>query len=108
MIGEKLSVVDKFKLLKDLGYDGVEIGTRQKIDKKEVARAREVTGLPVHGVINASNPDIKVAVDLSKAYGGTSVLPNPVPTIRVSTNPGVPVVSSMSVLPGVATPVTSR
>ena len=74
MVQEKLSILDKFKLLKDLGFDGVEIRTRDKLDKTDVAKARDATGLPIHGVINSSNPDIVSAIDLAKFYGGTSVL----------------------------------
>lgn len=74
MIKEDFSIRDKFKLLMDLGFDGVEIATNEKVSRKEVARARDVTGLPVHGVINSSRPDLKAAIDLSKYYGGTSVL----------------------------------
>ena len=74
MIQSKLSVTDKFKMLKDLGYDGVEIPTRDKTDRKLFAKARDITGLPIHGVINSSNPDITSAVELSKYFGGSSVL----------------------------------
>jgi L-ribulose-5-phosphate 3-epimerase len=76
MIQSKLSVTDKFKMLKDLGYDGVEISTRDKTDRKLFAKARDVAGLSIHGVINSSssNPDIKSAVELSQYFGGSSVL----------------------------------
>lgn len=74
MIQADISVLDKFKLLKELGFDGVEIRTRDKVDPQEVLQAHEKTGLPIHGVINSSNPDINSAVDLSKQFGGTSVL----------------------------------
>lgn len=71
---DSLSVLDKFQLLKDLGYDGVEIRTRDEANVEEVLAARDETGLPIHGVVNSSSPDIRSAVDLSKRYGGTSVL----------------------------------
>ncbi len=74
MIKSKISVLDKFKMLKELGYDGVEIRTVEKIDRYEALRARDATGLPIHGVIHSSAPDLEGAVDLSKFYGGTSVL----------------------------------
>lgn len=74
MIQEDLSIEDKFKLVKDLGFDGTEIATREKIDPAEVEKAIEKTGLPVHGVINSSNPDIISAIDLAKRFGGDSVL----------------------------------
>ncbi len=74
MVMEDLSVVDKLKLLRDVGFDGVEIRTADKVDRREVAEAIEATGFPVHGIINSSNPDIREATDLARLYGGTSVL----------------------------------
>ena len=74
MIKENLSVMDKFKLLKDLGFDGVEPGVRDKVDRKEMRQASEATGLPIHGVVNGSVDNINVAVDLAKFYGASSVL----------------------------------
>ena len=74
MVTEDLSIEDKFRLVKDIGYDGIEIRTIDKVDPAEVDRAIEKTGLPVHGVIHSSNPDIPPAIDLAKRWGGTSVL----------------------------------
>jgi hexulose-6-phosphate isomerase len=69
-----LSVLEKFQLLKDLGYDGIEIRTRDGVDVAEALRARDATGLPIHGVINSDSPEIRAAVDLARTWGGTSVL----------------------------------
>jgi L-ribulose-5-phosphate 3-epimerase len=78
MIQEKLSAEDKLKMLKDLGYDGVEPRTMLKPDQaadvKELARASEKVGLPIHGVVNSSNPDIISAIDQAVQYGANSVL----------------------------------
>ncbi len=74
MIGEDLGVLDKFKLLGDLGFDGVEVRESATLDRREVARAIEASGIPVHGIINSSNPDIRAAIELASFYGGTSVL----------------------------------
>lgn len=74
MVTENLSVLDKFKLLQDLGFDGTELRTKDKADRKEVVKAIEKTGLPVHGVVNSSDPDITSAIELAKYYGGNSVL----------------------------------
>jgi L-ribulose-5-phosphate 3-epimerase len=78
MVTEKLSAVDKFKLLVDLGFDGVEPRAMLKPDDadevKQIAKASDATGLPIHGVVNSSNPDIKGAIDLAKRYGANSVL----------------------------------
>jgi hexulose-6-phosphate isomerase len=71
---DSLSVLGKFQLLRELEFDGVEIRTRDEADVNEVLAARDETGLPIHGVVNSSNPDIRTAVDRSKRYGGTSVL----------------------------------
>ena len=74
MVQGNLSVLEKFQLLKELGFDGVEVRTRDNVDPEELLGARDETGLPIHGVINSNNPDIRSAVDLSKRLGGTSVL----------------------------------
>lgn len=78
MIQEKLSAEDKLKMLKDLGYDGVEPRTMLKPDQaaevKELARASEKVGLPIHGVVNSSNPDIISAIDQAAYLGANSVL----------------------------------
>lgn len=74
MIKEDLSVLDKFKLLADLGFDGTEIHVTTKVDRDEVRRAIESTGVVVHGFLNSSNPDLKHAIDSARFYSGTSVL----------------------------------
>ncbi|MDB6133551.1 MAG: putative L-xylulose 5-phosphate 3-epimerase [Verrucomicrobiales bacterium] len=55
MIGEPLSVMDKFKLLKDLGYDGVEMDSQYAVPAKELTAAIEATGIPAQGVVNANH-----------------------------------------------------
>ncbi|MEA3364755.1 MAG: sugar phosphate isomerase/epimerase family protein [Candidatus Hydrogenedentes bacterium] len=74
MISGDMSVLDKFKLLKEVGFDGVEIRVGDKAPIEEVAAAIKETGLPVHGVVLGSVEGIEDAVDLAKAYGATSVL----------------------------------
>lgn len=74
MVTEDLSVIDKFKLLADLGFDGTEIHVRTKIDRDEVRRAIETTGVVVHGFLNSDKPDLNHAIDSAVFYGGTSVL----------------------------------
>ncbi|GAB3923383.1 sugar phosphate isomerase/epimerase family protein [Larkinella terrae] len=91
MVKEDLSILDKFKLLKDLGFDGVELDTPNDLDMKEVLNARDKTGLELPGTVNSahwksplSDPDPKVravCVDAmkkslqdTKQYGGTTVL----------------------------------
>ncbi|QDT96122.1 sugar phosphate isomerase/epimerase family protein [Gimesia aquarii] len=74
MILEKISVLDKFKMLKDLGFDGTEIHYRTKVDPKEVRKAIDATGVQVHGFLNSSRDELKDSIDQAKYYGGTSVL----------------------------------
>ncbi len=78
MVAGDAAVEDKFKLVKDLGFDGIETRTQLDPNKQDIvksyARASEKTGLPIHGVIHSSNPDIIGAIDQAKFLGGTSVL----------------------------------
>jgi L-ribulose-5-phosphate 3-epimerase len=91
MVKEDLSVMDKFKLLKDLGYDGVELDSPDKLDMKEVLAARDKTGLLIPGTVNSmhwklplSDPDPKKREECAKSiekalwdtkeYGGSTVL----------------------------------
>jgi L-ribulose-5-phosphate 3-epimerase len=72
------SVEDKFRLVKDLGFDGIEVRTKLGADNmaevKSYAAAREKTGLPIHGLIHSNNPDLIGAIDQAKFLGATSVL----------------------------------
>ncbi len=70
----KLSNLDKFKMLKEVGFDGTELRSTDSPKLKEFTKAIEVSGLPVHGVVNGSNPDISSAIEFSKALGGNTVL----------------------------------
>jgi hexulose-6-phosphate isomerase len=74
MIQEPLDVVDKFKLLRDLGFDGVEVYARDRKQQDTYLEAREISGLPVHGAINASSPDIAGGIEMAAALGGDSLL----------------------------------
>jgi len=88
---EGLSVLDKFKLVKDLGFDGIELDWPNELNEKEILEARDKTGLELPGVVNSlhwkkpfSSPDPAVRKELSdsmieafhktKLYGGTTVL----------------------------------
>lgn len=91
MIKEDLSVLDKFKLLKDLGFHGVELDSPNNLTKKEILEARDKTGIEIPGTVNSvhwkspiSDPDpkvrekcvesMKVALRDTKEYGGNTVL----------------------------------
>ena len=78
MVTGKLSVKDKFQLVQDLGFDGIE--TRVALGEKNRALvdayrdASQRTGLPIHGVIHSSNPTLTEAVEQAKYLGANSVL----------------------------------
>jgi L-ribulose-5-phosphate 3-epimerase len=91
MVHGDLSLVEKFRLLKELGFDGVEMDSPSSLERADVLKARDEAGLPIHGVVDSvhwrsplSHADPKVrgrgvealrmALKDSKAYGGTSVL----------------------------------
>lgn len=91
MIKEDLSILDKFKLVKDLGFDGVEMDSPNELDDKEILKAKRKAGIEIPGVVNSvhwkaplSDPDpavraqcvasMTVALKASKMYGGTTVL----------------------------------
>ena len=91
MVKEDLSILDKFKLLKDIGFDGVELDSPNELNMKEILEARDKTGLELPGVVNSvhwksplTDPDPKVreicsqsmvqALKDCKQYGGTTVL----------------------------------
>lgn len=70
----KLSIEDKFKLVRDIGYDGIELRSSHADQEKEFIKARDKTGLPIHGLVNSSNPDISGAIEFCAAVGGDGVL----------------------------------
>jgi L-ribulose-5-phosphate 3-epimerase len=79
MIAEpKLSVEDRFRLAKDVGFEGVEVSRnsskKAETEPKDLARASEKVGIPIHGVSNGSNPDLKEAIDDAAIYGSDTVL----------------------------------
>ncbi|MGZ5506687.1 MAG: sugar phosphate isomerase/epimerase family protein [Limisphaerales bacterium] len=85
---DELSWMDKFKMLKEAGFDGAEPPSHQ--DHKEILAAREATGIAIasvtvgHHTRTMSDPDpkkreaateaLKQALRDAKAYGATSVL----------------------------------
>jgi hexulose-6-phosphate isomerase len=74
MIAEDLPVTDKFKLVKDLGFEGLEVHRRYAKDPAQFVKASQAADFPIHGVLNSSDPDLKGAVDLAVEFGATSVL----------------------------------
>lgn len=78
MIQEDLSVEDKFRLARDIGFEGVEVSSRARqtagIEPEELARASEKIGLPIHGVMGATPDGLKAALDEAGLYDATSLL----------------------------------
>lgn len=91
MVNIDAPLVEKFRLLKSLGFDGVEIDAPGGPDAKEIRAATEVTGVLAHSVVDSihwgvrlSDPDpavrekgrqgLETAIRDCKAYGGSDVL----------------------------------
>lgn len=91
MIGTGGSILEKFQLMKELGYDGIELNSPQDIDRDACLAAEKETGMPIHGVVDSihwnqrlSSPDENVraeglqgllgALEDTHYYGGDSVL----------------------------------
>src|SRR4051794_8743923 len=84
-------ILPHFEMLREAGFEGVELISPSKLDRDEVLRARDKTGLVIHGVSGGrhwrdtlSDPDpavvdrglaaIRQEMEDCKAYGGTTVL----------------------------------
>lgn len=91
MIQAPGSMLERFRLIKRLGFDGVELDSPNNFDRNEVLRARDDSGIPIHGVVNSvhwrrplSHADpavraegvngLETAIRDAAAYGATSVL----------------------------------
>jgi L-ribulose-5-phosphate 3-epimerase len=88
-IGTGKSIMEKFQAVKLAGFDGIEVDSH--LDRTEVLKARESTGLMIHSVCDSrhwqsplSSPDsqirlegveaLKVALEDANAYGADAVL----------------------------------
>jgi hexulose-6-phosphate isomerase len=86
-----LSILDKFLLLADLGFDGVELDAPNELSRDEVLVAQQRSGLAIPGVVNSmhwkaplTDPDpavrqvsvqaILTALDNARDYGASTVL----------------------------------
>jgi hexulose-6-phosphate isomerase len=49
------SNLDKFELVKKLGFHGVEIDSPSKLDLDDLLKARDATGIVIHGVIDSTH-----------------------------------------------------
>jgi hexulose-6-phosphate isomerase len=67
MVGGPSDLTEKFKLLKSCGFDGVEMDSPSAISIDEIKRARDASGIAVHGMVDSvhwkwhlNNPDPSV------------------------------------------------
>jgi len=91
MVKADLSLREKFQLLQDLGFDGVELNSPNDLDRAAVVDARDATGLHIHGVVDSvhwrktlgdSDPAVReegregliAAIEDAQAYGADTVL----------------------------------
>ncbi|QDU55605.1 sugar phosphate isomerase/epimerase family protein [Aeoliella mucimassa] len=91
MIGAGSTVLEKFEICKELGFDGMELTTPGLHDAKEVRSASEATEMPVHGTVGQkhwqvrlSDPDpavreqaredLIVGLKETQSYGGNTIL----------------------------------
>ncbi|WP_433896879.1 sugar phosphate isomerase/epimerase family protein [Sphingobacterium mizutaii] len=91
MIKEELSLLDKFKLVKDLGFDGIEFNSPLDLPLKELLEARDKTGVEIPSTVNKdhwgkpiSDPDPAIRqftidsmarlLEQTKELGGDTVL----------------------------------
>ena len=91
MIKENLSLTDKFKLIKDIGFDGVELNSPISFSLDEINDAKIKSGIETPSVVNKdhwkfplSHPDpevrqkciesVAVSLEDVKALGGDTVL----------------------------------
>lgn len=70
----ELSILERFQLLKEVGFHGTELRTENNSDFKTYREAVDKSDFPVHGIVNADNPDLETAVKFAKDIGGDSVL----------------------------------
>jgi L-ribulose-5-phosphate 3-epimerase len=59
MVKVQGSTLDKFKLLKELGYDGVELDSPGGVDKKEALAASKETGLIIEGIVDSKHWEVR-------------------------------------------------
>lgn len=69
-----LSVLDRFRMLKDLGFHGTELRTENREEFATYREAVDKSEFPVHGIVNSTKPDLETAVKFASDIGGDSVL----------------------------------
>ena len=85
------SLLDKFRLVREVGFDGIELDSPNELSTDEVLAARDTVGLEIPGVVDSvhwqshlSDPSpevrdrgrrgLETALGDCEAYGGTTVL----------------------------------
>ena len=53
------SLLEKFKLLEELGYDGVELNSPDDMDKNDALEASRQTAIPIEGIVNSTHWKIR-------------------------------------------------
>ena len=62
MVHGDAPVLEKFRMLKRLGCDGVELSSPNELDADEVLAARDATGLVIHGTVcSIVSPRVRTA-----------------------------------------------
>lgn len=91
MVADGDTILDKFSILRDTGYDGAEVDSPSKLSRDELLAAQEKTGVKIHGLVNSvhwsiplNSPDaiarakcvdaIRTNIDDAKFYGSGSIL----------------------------------
>lgn len=91
MLKDGSTVLEKFQILKGAGFAGVEMDSPAEIDRAEVVKARDKSGIVIHGVVDSTHwgvrhsdpkPDVRAqalkdlegAIRDCKQYGGDTVL----------------------------------
>jgi hexulose-6-phosphate isomerase len=91
MVAGDAPIMDKFKLLRDLGFEGIEMDRPSALDPDEILKARDATGLQIHGIVDSAHwtdqlnhPDpairakgvavLKAALRDAHTFGSSSVL----------------------------------
>ena len=66
MFNEKIPLLEKFRLMKEMGFDGAELNSQGGVDKEEALQASRELSFPIHGVVDSihwgtrlSDPDPK-------------------------------------------------
>ncbi len=91
MVAEGDTIKDKFAMLREAGFEGVEMDSPTSLKSDDVLKARDATGIKIHGVVDSvhwkyhlNNPDAAVRAEGQKglqqairdaaAWGASSVL----------------------------------